>query len=299
MTGRAIDASSAGLTLAAIIRAETPGTSWSQAKRIVESCRVTLNGEPCRDPARRVKAGDVVELLRKASPDPGRIHVTICHLDEHVVVVEKPAGMNTVRHPAERDWPQRRRELDPTLEDLTQKAVAVRLNRALQSLPTLRKVHRLDRLTSGLVVFARTPLAERELGRQFKAHTVERQYVAVVAGGTAPRTIRSWLIRDRGDGRRGSSGVEGRGKLAVTHLDKIEPLADNRSLITVRLETGRTHQIRIHLAESGCPVVGDPVYGRGDGPRLMLHAAVLGFRHPVTGVHLRWEMAVPREFAIQ
>jgi 23S rRNA pseudouridine1911/1915/1917 synthase len=292
---RVIDESASGQTLAAVVRTGLPGTSWSQSKRMIEARRVTLNREPCQDAARRVKAGDVVVLLGRPAADVRGSPIVVRHLDDHVVVVEKPAGINTVRHPAERDWTQRRRDLDPTLEDLAQKAIAARLGRPLTSLPALRKVHRLDRLTSGLVVFARSATAERELGRQFKAHTVERQYLAVVSGRPEPKSIRSWLVRDRGDGRRGSSGVEGRGKLAVTHLENVEPMADHRSLITIRLETGRTHQIRIHLAEMGCPVIGDPVYGRGGGPRLMLHAAVLGFRHPATDAALRWEMPPPGE----
>src|SRR5581483_5463117 len=152
---------------------------------------------------------------------------------------------------------ERRRNLAPTLEDRLRKAVADRLRQRPRKLPGLRKVHRLDKLTSGLVVFARSALAERELGLQFRAHTVDREYLAVVRRRPAPATVRTWLGADRGDGRRGSSSTEGVGKLAVPHLVAVEPLGDY-SIVTCRLETGRTHQIRIHLAEQGHPVCGDP-----------------------------------------
>ncbi len=297
-------------TLAALIRGAGTRMSWSQARRLVEIRRATVNGELCLDPARRLKAGDVVELLPRPAklPEAFTGELVVRHLDEHVVVVEKPAGINTVRHPAELDWDQPRRDLSPTLEDRLQKAIAARLRQSLRTLPRLRKVHRLDKLTSGLVVFARSALAERELGRQFHAHTVDRQYLAVVPGRPQPGTVRTWLARDRGDGRRGSSATEGHGKLAVTHLVNVEPVGAY-SIVTCRLETGRTHQIRIHLAELGHPVCGDPVYhirpdgthvpDTSDAPRLALHAAVLGFTHPATGERLRWEIPLPddlREF---
>ena len=164
------------------------------------------------------------------------------HLDEQVVVVEKPAGVNTVRHPAELEWSKERRELDPTLEDLTQWAIAKQLDRAAHDLPRLRIVHRLDKETSGLVVFARSALAERELGQQFRKHTVVRRYLAVVPGFLSPRTIRSNLVPDRGDGRRGSTQLPDVGKEAVTHV-AVEERLPGYTVLSCRLETGRTHQI--------------------------------------------------------
>src|SRR5207249_8278280 len=113
--------------------------------------------------------------------------------------------------------------------------------------PRLRVVQRLDKETSGLIVFARTVDAERGLGRQFKAHTVTRRYLALVPGDVGPQTIRSNLVRDRGDGRRGSGRASDAGKEAVTHLEVAERLPGH-TLVRCRLETGRTHQIRIHLA---------------------------------------------------
>src|SRR5207253_10521151 len=112
----------------------------------------------------------------------------------------------------------------------------------------LRIVHRLDKETSGLVVFARTADAERDLGRQFKAHTVIRRYLAIVPGRVSPRRIESFLVRDRGDGRRGSTSLAKLGKHAVTHVAVIEYLPAH-TLLSCRLETGRTHPIRIHPAQ--------------------------------------------------
>jgi 23S rRNA pseudouridine1911/1915/1917 synthase len=290
----------AGQTLAAVMRSRLPGLSWSRVRALIDARRVTVRGELCRDPARRLKEGDVVELLRKPLPPPPTPSaIAIRHLDEHVVVVEKPAGINSVRHPAELAWRDERKELEPTLHDLVPRLIAEQLG---ERGPRLRIVHRLDKETSGLLVFARSVQAESDLGKQFHAHTVTRRYLAIVSGSPAAGTVRSTLVRDRGDGRRGSG--EG-GKEAVTHVEVVERLGDF-TLVRCRLETGRTHQIRIHLAESGHPVCGDKVYLlRKDGhevpdhsgaPRLMLHAAELGFVHPATRNPLHWEMPPPADF---
>jgi 23S rRNA pseudouridine1911/1915/1917 synthase len=132
---------------------------------------------------------------------------------------------------------------------------------------------------------------------------VIRRYLAVVPGKVAARTIRSWLVRDRGDGRRGSGNPSPAAKEAITHVRPLEQLPGGYTLVECRLETGRTHQIRIHLAEQGCPVCGERVYDRplngpphGDesgAPRLALHATELGFDHPVTGESLHWSMPLP------
>jgi 23S rRNA pseudouridine1911/1915/1917 synthase len=296
----------AGLTVAALLRLLLPGQSWSQVRRMVAARRVLIGGELCLDPARRLKEGQVIELRANPGSAPRqREQVAIRHLDEHVVVVEKPAAISTTRHPAERDWPRRRKQLEPALEDLVPPLIARAEGRpAKGSLPRLRKVHRLDKETSGLVVFARTVEAERALGRQFKAHTVTRRYLAVVPGSLSPQTIRTRLVRDRGDGRRGSTDRPGDGKEAVTHVEVVERLP-SYTVLCCRLETGRTHQIRIHLAERGHPVCGDKVYAhRTDGtlftdrsgaPRLALHAAELGFIHPATRAALHWTLPLPED----
>jgi 23S rRNA pseudouridine1911/1915/1917 synthase len=305
-----ISAEQAGVTVGALVRQLMPkGTSWSQARRIVAVRRVRVGGDLCLDPARRLKAGEVFELLARPLPPPRHEEpLRLRHLDEHLVVVEKPAGIPTVRHPAERDWTAWRRALAPTLEDLVMRQIAGgdwdRAARARRL--RLRIVHRLDKETSGLVVFARTVAAERGLGRQFHRHTVERRYVAVVPGDLRPQRIETRLVRDRGDGRRGSTAVAGEGKVAVTHVEVAERL-QAYTVLRCRLETGRTHQIRIHLAELGHPVCGEKVYNhdvrgsihpdRSGAPRLALHAAELGFVHPVTGELLHWTMPPPPDLA--
>src|SRR6516164_7266 len=158
-----IPAELTGQTLAAVLRQRLPGQSWAQVRRLIETRRAKVNGELCLDPARRLKEGETVELLaRPAAPSRQREALVIRHLDEHIVVVEKPSGVCTVRHPAERDWTERRKALSPTLEDLVPSLLAAREGRSRKGpLPRLRVVQRLDKETSGLVVFARTVLAER------------------------------------------------------------------------------------------------------------------------------------------
>jgi 23S rRNA pseudouridine1911/1915/1917 synthase len=273
-------------------------------RRLIERRRVRINREVCLDPARRLKVDDAVGLLTQPARMPA-LHsaIPLRHLDEHVVVVEKPTGVSTVRHPTERDWNSRRKALSPTLEELVPPLIAQREGRFRKGpLPRLRVVHRLDKETSGLVVFARSVVAERELGKQFHAHTVVRRYLAIVPGFPAPQSIQSFLVRDRGDGRRGSSTLAGDGKNAITHIEIVERLP-HHTLLSCRLETGRTHQIRIHLSELGHPVCGEKVYNRkahgavepdnSGAPRLALHATELGFVHPVTRESLHWSMPLP------
>src|SRR3954452_197897 len=201
-----ISADQAGQTLAAVLRSKLPGQSWKQVRALIASRVVTVGDELCHDDARRLKEGDVAPLLARPAPLPKQPEqIVFRHLDSSVVVVEKPAGVATVRHPTEREWTQRRKELSPTLEDLVPKAIS-RREGAPQ--PRLRIVHRLDKGTSGLLVFARTVEAERGLGKQFHAHTVMRRYLALVSGRAKAGVARTFLVRDRGDGRRGSTDLE-------------------------------------------------------------------------------------------
>jgi 23S rRNA pseudouridine1911/1915/1917 synthase len=307
-TSWVVTAGQAGQTLARLLRDRLPDHSWNQVRRLVAARRVKVGGALCLDDARRLAAGDAVELLPGSAPKPReREALVVRHLDEHLVVVEKPSGLATVRHPAERSWSARRKALHPTLEDVLPPLIAAREGQVRRGPPPrLRVVHRLDKETSGLVVFARTVAAERELGRQFHAHTVVRRYLAVVPGRVTARRIATHLVRDRGDRRRGSTAVEGVGKEAVTHVEPVEQLP-GYTLLACRLETGRTHQIRIHLAEQGHPVCGEQVYNRPPGepprpdasgaPRLALHAAELGFNHPATGTFAHWTMPLPDDLA--
>jgi 23S rRNA pseudouridine1911/1915/1917 synthase len=291
-------------TIAAALREWLPGKSWSQVRGLLTGRRVMLSGNICVDPARRLRLSDVVKILpHPAAPPPKEEDVRIRFLDAHVVVVEKPAGMTTTRHAEERNWPARRRQLQPTLDELLPHIIAKKEKRRRKGPPPpVRAVHRLDRETSGLMVFARTVVAERHLMQQFRRHTTHRRYLAVACGRVTARTISTNLVRDRGDGRRGSTKLPDVGKKAVTHVRPIEQLGEY-TLIECRLETGRTHQIRIHLAEQGHPLCGEKVYNQplfgkplpdsSDAPRLALHAAELGFEHPITGEPMRFEMALP------
>ncbi len=303
-----VSSEQAGATLAALLRGRDAGLSWSQAQQLVRSRRVLVNGNLCLDAGRRLAAGEVIKLLpHSAAPLPTDRDVRIRHADPQLVVVEKPSGMTSTRHSEEQDWPSRRKQVQPTLDELLPRILAKfeRRTGPDQARP-VKAVHRLDRETSGLMVFARTFKAEQILQQQFKAHTIERRYRAVVQGHPAAQTIESFLVRDRGDGRRGSGPEDQGGQRAVTHVRPLERLGDY-SLIECQLETGRTHQIRIHLAEQGHPVCGDKVYAQpfrgkprpdsSGAPRLALHAAVLGFTHPASGEAVRWEMPLPKDLA--
>ena len=305
-----------GQTLAAILKKRL-NQSWSQVRKLIEQRQVRINGQTCVDPARRLQVNQRIELqteLRRPAKPPKpvasasraqtrgarREAAKLVHLDEAIVVVEKPPGLTTMRHADEADefGPRGKRFLPATLADLLPKLIG-------DSRP-VRAVHRLDKETSGLVVFARTPEAERHLGKQFRAHTISRKYLAIVRGVPAPGKIESWLIRDRGDGRRGSSPPPGQGQHAVTHVVIVEQLGEF-ALVECRLETCRTHQVRIHLGERGTPLCGETIYDRplhgrpvpdtSQSPRIALHAASLGLRHPVSEKWLEWESPLPDDLA--
>jgi 23S rRNA pseudouridine1911/1915/1917 synthase len=215
--------------------------------------------------------------------------------------------MTTMRHAEERFWPARRKQLQPTLDETLPRVIERHETKGKGPKkkgrpPRVRAVHRLDRETSGLMVFARTPVAETHLVQQFRKHTIHRRYLAIVQGRIEAQTIESNLVLDRGDGRRGSTQLPDVGKRAVTHVRPIEFL-DGYTLVECTLETGRTHQIRIHLSEQGHPVCGDkmysqplfekPIVDRSGAPRVALHAAELGLVHPVTGEQLDFKMPFP------
>ena len=316
-----VGASDAGQTLAAFLRRRLGGASWSRVQRLVRGRHVLVHGNVSTDAARRLVEGEVVKVLdAAAAPPPRADDVRVIHLDDAIVVVDKPAGLTTTRHAEERDWPARRRQVQPTLDELlpavVQRVIDARGRRSrpaarrpagdrpgTRRLPPVRAVHRIDRETSGLLVFARTVPAERILAEQFRAHTTHRRYLAMCVGRVEAGTMISNLVRDRGDGRRGSSG-EGEGKRSVTHVRPLEHFGDDYTLVECRLETGRTHQIRIHMAESGHPVCGERVYSaprgaaavdRSQAARVALHAAELGFVHPVTGADLRFSSPLPAD----
>lgn len=304
-----VDGEQTRQTLAAALRAWLPQLSWEQARRVVAARRVTVNGNLCLDPSRRLKVDEVVKVHAESLPKPpDEEDIIVPYHDRHLLIVEKPAGITSVRHFEERDMPPRRRQLQPTLEDLLPRVMARLGARGMKgNPPRVRPVHRLDRDTSGLMVFARSVEAEEELCRMFKKHELLRRYLAVTLGRPEARTIESYLAENRGDGRRGSTRNPELGKLAITHVRPIEFMGDY-TLVECRLETGRTHQIRIHLSEAGHPVCGDKQYNkplgspllidRSGAPRLALHAAELAFAHPVTRAELGFRMPLPSELAL-
>lgn len=315
-TAHHVTAADRGQTLAAFLRARLDGASWSRVQKLVRARHVLVHGNVCTDVARRLKDGEVVKVLEvAAAPLPRADDVRVVHVDDDVVVVDKPPGLTTTRHHEEASWPAKRRQMQPTLEELVPDAIARHLadraagrpraggQGARRRVPPVRAVHRIDRETSGLVVFARNVPAGRILAEQFRLHTTHRRYLALVTGRMGAGTIRSHLLRDRGDGRRGSADGE-EGKIAVTHVAPVEHFGEDYTLMECRLETGRTHQIRIHLSESGHPLCGERVYvstrrgvmeDRSRAPRVMLHAAELGFVHPVSGAELRFTSPLPAD----
>lgn len=294
-----------GQTVAAALREWLPGKSWSEIRRLLKSRKIMVSGNLCDDAGYRLRLVDVVKLLPQSLAAPVREEdVRIQYLDKHIAVVEKPASMTSTRHADERELSPRQRQLQPTLDELLPRVIAKK--EGGRGVRHIRSVHRLDRETSGLMVFARTVEAEKHLGQQFRIHSIQRRYMAVVRGDVAEQTIESRLVRDRGDGRRGSTTLPNTGKTAVTHVRPIERLGDY-TLIECRLETGRTHQIRIHLAENGHPLCGEKVYNQplfravqpdtSGAPRLALCAVELGFVHPVTGEAMHFEMPLSRDLA--
>jgi len=295
----------ADTALGAFVRT-TLGVPWSTAKKLVFEGRVTINGTAVLDPGARLVRGSTVEInptgpaRRNGAGALVLDRSQLLHIDPHLIVVDKPAGINAVAfEPGERD----------TLVDRLGVALH-RWNLAPATAP-LFVVHRLDRDTTGVMVYGRTWLAKRHLAGHFRRHDIEREYVALVHGFLMDeRSVDTVILDDRGDGIRGSA----RGKVAahvgrraITHLRPLVQLtADGAeaTLVSCRLETGRQHQIRVHLSEIGHPLVGERVYIRGyagqrlDAPRVMLHARALGFPHPTRpeGVAMRFEAAVPEDF---
>ena len=286
-------------TLAAVVRERT-GVAWSRARKLVAEGRVTVDGERRLDPAMRV-APDALVVVNEHAPKvekgPLQRSAIVFH-DRDVVVVEKPAGMLSVAdEPGNKD----------TLVDHT-RTLLRRIDKDGTDVP-LGVVHRLDRDTSGLMMFTRSPLAKRVLTEAFTAHDIERIYHAIAHGEVPEARMETHFLLDRGDGLRGSHGHFRRAKsdpppdarLAITFVKPIAPLA-GATLVECRLETGRQHQIRIHLAELGHPVLGEFVYIRDyrgvkiEAPRVMLHAGTLGFAHPRTGKAMKFEREAPEDF---
>lgn len=260
-----------------------PDSSRTTLRQMLQSGRVRVNAATEKDAKRALAAGDVIEVGQKSQARALPEGLSILHEDDDVIVVLKAHGLLTVATERERET-----------------TAQAYLNAYLKQKggERIHVVHRLDRETSGVLVFAKSFDAREALKEQFAEHDVDRIYVAVVEGELQPDngTIRSHL-RERRDLRMESVEAHPDAKLAVTHYKTLKTNG-RYSLLEITLETGRKNQIRTHLAEAGHPVVGDRMYGSEANPldRLGLHARLLGFDHPTTGRHVVFEAAVPGSF---
>jgi 23S rRNA pseudouridine1911/1915/1917 synthase len=297
----ALDASHAGWRLDRALAATVPSLSRERLKVLTKAGKLTRDGKAVRDPATKVK-GDERFTLAIPAPEPAHnepqeIPLPIVYEDEHLLVVDKPAGL--VVHPAAGNR-------DGTLVN----ALLHHCGGSLSGIGGVARpgiVHRIDKDTSGLLVIAKHDKAHEGLARQFADHSIDRRYLAIVSGvpRQAEGSVDAPLARSPQNRKKIAIVSAGKGKRAVTHWKRLELLND-AALVECRLETGRTHQVRVHMASIGHPLVGDPVYGRGktahrkllnqlDFKRQALHAAHLGFIHPVTKGRLSFDSALPSD----
>ncbi|HWD58941.1 MAG TPA: RluA family pseudouridine synthase [Stellaceae bacterium] len=284
-----------------------PDLSRSRLKQLILSGHVRDDASVILDPARKVKGGQTFVVIlpepEDAAPQPQAIPLDIRFEDAHLIVIDKPAGL--VVHPAPGNP-------DGTLVN----ALIAHCGGSLAGIGGVRRpgiVHRLDKDTSGLIVAAKTELAHRALSADFAARRISRSYAAVVWGVPLPAEGEIEGNIGRSVTNRKKMAVVGarRGKPAVTRYKVERVFADTAALIECRLLTGRTHQIRVHLAARGHPLIGDPVYGGRHGraparrgtaagaaayfPRQALHARHLGFRHPESGEYLAFDSDLPAD----
>ncbi|MCX7899752.1 MAG: RluA family pseudouridine synthase, partial [Methylocystis sp.] len=287
--------------------------SRSRLKTLIEEGCVSVNGAASRVPSRKLFAGDAVTLLAPpaapAKPGGEIIALNIVHEDDQLLVIDKPAGL--VVHPAGGHE-------TGTLVN----ALIAHCGDSLSGVGGVKKpgiVHRLDKNTSGLLVVAKTDAAHHGLSALFADHgrtlSLTREYLAFVWGvpGRAHGTIATHIGRHSIQREKMAVVSESRGREAITHWEKAEEYGV-AALVRCRLETGRTHQIRVHMAHIGYPLIGDPTYGAGFKTKIAklpdhargvveklgrqaLHAATLGFAHPVTGEELIFESRLPEDLA--
>jgi 23S rRNA pseudouridine1911/1915/1917 synthase len=266
------------------LRALYPTAKNQTLKQMVADGRVRVNGRRATKLSQPVAEAEEVRVDERPAP-PGKTRATLAplrlvHEDEDVLVIDKPPGLLTSTGPRERR---------PTALAIVRRYIAATSPRARVGL-----IHRLDRDAGGLLVFSKSDLAYQSLKTQFFKHTVERMYEAVVVGSPRPKKgrIESRLF-ERADGSVHSTKQPGRGERAATEYEVIDE-ADGRATLRVTLQTGRKHQIRVHLSERGWPIVGDSVYGSPDpadptGGGLKLRAVRLAFDHPRSGKRVTFQ----------
>jgi 23S rRNA pseudouridine1911/1915/1917 synthase len=285
--------------------AEATGFSRARVQGLIDEGRVDVGGKTASSASMKVAAGTPFRIILAAAMPaealPEDIPLTIAYEDAHLIVVDKPAGM--VVHPA--------------VGNITGTLVNALLHHCRGNLSGINGVarpgivHRIDKDTSGLLVVAKSDAAHEGLAVQFAAHTVHRRYIAVCAGHPSPPegTVNARIGRSDADRKKMTvlPNNSSRGKSAITHYKLLERL-DEAAVIECRLETGRTHQVRVHFASIGHPLLGDPAYGRTPKPlrpvlerlgfaRQALHAAELGFAHPVTGEIVQFRSDLPPDMA--
>lgn len=277
----------------ALIR-KYPQLSRRKAREVIEKGQVTLDGRMAREAGLGVAPEAVLHWdPNQRSLPRARLSLPLLHQDEGLLIVDKPAGLLTV----------------PTSQEAVNEDTALlRVQEYVQRLtprrPYVGVVHRIDRDTSGAVAFALNPGARAALRNLFREHRIERRYSALVAG--MPRGEEGVVdlpIRDAYEGGRRSVARGGEASLPAVTRWKVAERFQGGALLDVELQTGRQHQIRIHLAHIGLPVLGDAVYGRDRvargpvaAPRQMLHARTLAFVHPVTGARIQVEAPLPEDF---
>lgn len=296
-----IAADAQGWRLDRALAASLPDLSRERLKALISSGQVSgPAGSLVRDPSAKALAGSYevrVPAPAAAHNEPQDIALEIVFEDEHLIVVDKPAGM--VVHPAAGNF-------DGTLVNALLHHCAGRLS-GIGGVARPGIVHRIDKDTSGLIVAAKTDVAHEGLSAQFARHSIDRRYQAIAAGVPNPPagSVDAPLARSPANRQKMAIVAAGRGKRAVTHYRLLRAFRD-ASLVECRLETGRTHQVRVHMASIGHPLLGDPVYGRNRSAhrellkrlgfaRQALHAAELGFVHPVSKENLSFKSDVPSD----
>ena len=321
-----IDADNAGVRLDKWLSEHVEGLTRTRIKGLIENGAVTRNGVVFTDPSWKIRENEHFRLIMPPITDPEPVAepmpLDVIFEDDDLIVVNKPAGL--VVHPAAGNW-------TGTLVN----GLIHHCGKSLSGIGGVARpgiVHRIDKDTSGLLVIAKNDAAHQGLTKSFSIHDIERVYEAIAVGAPRPGfgTINAALARASSDRKKMAvvdETTHDNARRAITHYKVIEAFGRKRaklkgdalaSLVQCRLETGRTHQIRVHLSHSGHPLIGDQLYGRGPGlaglrpgdedaekaikmlrsfRRQALHAKVLGFAHPITGETLRFECDAPSDFA--